>query len=316
MNGGWGARIVAIAVAALVCSACGGEAGDEAPRRVARTAASPGKASGAGPTVATVDGRAIGADDVARVTSTTSLDAREALARLEEQELLAAEAEQRGEGGSPEVERAVERAMVQALLAREIEAAVPPESISDEALRAEHERRRGELSQPERRASIHLLARVPEAGTEAQWAAAEQFVRDVLIATAEASDASAVLEQKAADRPASLDVVLEQLPPVPRDGPFERAYLDALFEIPEPGPVLHPVRTRYGWHAIVVTEIAPATEVSFEDAREMLRRDVLAAARREKLDRWLADLERRHRVVRNEDAIERAMRQDVEGSPP
>ena len=128
-------RVGTLLLCCLLLSGCGDDASEQSAARAQ------GNATVGGDVLATVDGRPVTADEVRRVASETDLDPREALVRLEERELLAGEALRAGYGDDPEVRRAAEQAMVQALLEREVERKVTPESITEEAIRARFETR-------------------------------------------------------------------------------------------------------------------------------------------------------------------------------
>lgn len=102
-----------VLLALLVVAACGGERGSGE--------AEAGKLRARGAQVASVDGTGIGVDQVRELAERTGLAPRVALARLEDEQLLAREAARRGYGRPDLTEQAVKRALVQALLARTVE---------------------------------------------------------------------------------------------------------------------------------------------------------------------------------------------------
>ena len=105
-------------LALCISSACGAS-----EPRAAQQPAEP-----SGPVAARVDGEAIGLDEVRAWSRESGLPPREALARLVEERLLAHYASQRGYGDALADE--LERAKVQSLLAREVEAQHPPEDVA------------------------------------------------------------------------------------------------------------------------------------------------------------------------------------------
>ena len=84
--------------------------------------------------VATVDGQPITADDVLR-TKTEGESLADALDRLVELELMAAEALRRGIGTGGTVGRSVDRAIARVLLAREVEEVVNASTVPEERFR-------------------------------------------------------------------------------------------------------------------------------------------------------------------------------------
>jgi hypothetical protein len=102
---------------ALLGAACGaGPGGDGVDRGQGSGGASVG-----GDVVSTVNGRPIRVEDVRRVVTRTDLGPRQAVRRLQEQMLLSAEARRRGYRNRRAVQRARDRAAVQALLERVVE---------------------------------------------------------------------------------------------------------------------------------------------------------------------------------------------------
>jgi hypothetical protein len=102
-----------VLLALVVLSGCGGARDPEG------TAAGNLRARGA--VAAKVDGAAIGLDQVRELAEKGGLAPRVALERLEDEQLLANEAARRGYGRPDLTERAVKRALVQALLAETVE---------------------------------------------------------------------------------------------------------------------------------------------------------------------------------------------------
>jgi hypothetical protein len=92
-------------------------------------AGSGGSAHARGALVAKVDGAAIGLEQVRELCAGTGLSPREALLRLEEEQLLLAEAARRGYGRASATDQALKRALVQALLAATVES-LRPEDLS------------------------------------------------------------------------------------------------------------------------------------------------------------------------------------------
>jgi hypothetical protein len=109
--------------------------------------------------VSTVNGEPIAVDDVARVARETGLGAEAALRLLQDQALLAREAERRGLAAHPDVRDAARRAAVQALLAREVEGAEPAAADDDAQVRLQHARLVGLVQRLE---GEHRVERRPE----------------------------------------------------------------------------------------------------------------------------------------------------------
>lgn len=298
-----------VAALVLLLAGCpGGEddAGGAAP------SAREGDAEVGGEVVATVDGVPIGLDDVRRVLREGDLRPREALARLEEEELLAAEARRRGYRDDPAVRYAARKAMVQALLEREIERAITPATIPEERVREQYERR-DDWARPERRASAHVLAKTGPGADPELDRGAERFAARVLHELAFAEDPQQILERYRESEDEPFEVTVEEIPPVARDASFAEPYLEAVFDVDRAGPVDVPVRTRYGWHAILVTEIVPARDGSFESVQRAIREQLASRDRQKRLVELVGELRRRTVVQERSEVIDRALRGPAPG---
>lgn len=236
--------------------------------------------------VASVDGVPIALEEVQQLARDGALDAEAALARLQAEALLAAEAARRGYGRAAEVDRVASQARVQALLERVIERVTASREQVEEAYRASGER----FVSPEKRASRHVLARLPAAPSPDREAAAREFARAALLRLAATGDREETWSELSAASSPLFEVRVETLPAVARSGPLAPEFSRAIFELSSPGVVQEPVRTQYGWHAIVVTDIVPAVKVDEATARAQLQRELDRDQRKLALDALLREL--------------------------
>jgi peptidyl-prolyl cis-trans isomerase D len=231
-----------------------------------------------------------------------------ALAALLARELLAVAAARRGFDEGAAVERVATQAMVQRLLAEEVEAPLPPSAFSDDEVRARYE---GDdrFVAPERRSSRHLLARFPArlARVDAFADEVREPVREVLAPILETVKAAGGIDPAApapeATLPEGMTWVVEEVPPFGPDGSLDPAYRDALFSLPGPGVVPRIVESTFGFHLIEVTEVTPARRVPFAEAEPALRREMAVEARRERLEELLTALRQQARVVVDQAAM-------------
>jgi hypothetical protein len=231
--------------------------------------------------VATIGGHRVTAGEVTTLAREAGLPPREALDRLIGEALLAKEAERRGYGGRPEVAVGVRRAAVRALLAAQVERAVPESSITEDELAAAYEAQRARFARPEERTAIHVLFPLAADASEARAAAAQRLAEGV-VSELRADGPDAVLARYAANPLAASDafrVVAETVPGLTRGGAFDPAFLEAVFALQAPGVVPGPVRTRFGWHAIALTSVRPDATLPLDRARVVLRQELLAARR-------------------------------------
>jgi hypothetical protein len=244
-----------------------------------------GAATVGGQVVSTVNGTPITVEEVAALTRKSRLDPGGALRRLQAERLLMEEAERRGLRRVPEARQVARQALAQALLDEEAATV----RVSDGELREAYEKARARFVFPERRASLHVLASV---GTPADDAPAHAFIRRVRDELAAAPEPEDVWARYQSHAESGLRVSAERIPAVDREAPFVGEYLDALFGVASPSVVAEPVRTRYGWHAIVVTEILPASDKSLEEAEPVLRAELLVTKGKAHVDAFLRRLAR------------------------
>lgn len=256
--------------------------------------------------VSTVDGVAIAVSDVERIVRETGLPCAEALARLETEQLLAAKAESLGFGVHPQVQYVVKQAMVQALLTKDVE----PTEVTQSEIEQAYQKNIETYHIPERRRSLHVLAKVTEKTSKTISKAAEAFALKAIRAFQTSPDVEEVFRRYKAEKSDLFPIVAEKLPPVARTGHFVKEFEDALFSMAEPGVVAEPVRTVFGWHAIVLTEILPAEDLSIDDVADDLRKKIVRKKRKAAFEQLIDRLRRRIKVVPNDSAIDYVLKTD------
>jgi hypothetical protein len=239
-----------------------------------------------GEVVSTVDGVAITVADVQRIVDATGMQPREALHKLQSEALLIGEAERRGYSASRAASHVKVQAEVQAFLAHDIESV----RATEEEIRAELVRQKARFEIPEKRQSLHVLALLPKKATPAQDKAAHDFIAEICRAFGTVDDPEIVLAdvQARSDKPPGVRV--EHLPAVANDGSFVQPFLDAMFSLPAPGPVPTPVKTEYGWHAIVLTKIIAPVVTPKQEARAAVTTEIETRKRKVALDALIARL--------------------------
>jgi hypothetical protein len=243
-----------------------------------------------GTIVSTVNGYAITLADVGELVE-LGMSAEEGLRTLQAELLLIGEAERRGFAGDPAVRLLGRQAGAQALLDAEAEQV----SVSEPELRAAYEAAGERFVQPEKRASFHVLAQLDAGAPGAASAAAEAFTRSV-IGELRAEGIEALRARYNHQKREHFTLVAQAVPPAGKQAAYDPAYLDALFSLPGPGVVARPVRSRFGWHAIVVTDVLPSKEVPFEVAREQLAAEIQLDKRARRVETLLQELGRERQV--------------------
>ncbi|MBN1652554.1 MAG: peptidyl-prolyl cis-trans isomerase [Deltaproteobacteria bacterium] len=253
--------------------------------------------------VSTVDGVEITLSDVERIARTTALPPSEALAKLQAEELLAAEAKELGFGDDPTVKHAAKQAAIQAFLAAELE----PVEVTRADIEKAYRESLDSYQVPERRRSLHVLAKVDKKADESAIKAGEAFARKAIRAFRSSADIEETFEGLKREKSDFFQIVAERLDPVARKGGLVKDFEDALFGVSKPGVISEPVRTIYGWHAIVLLEILPPKNRSIEDVADSLRERIATNKRKAALEKLVNRLRRHNKVFQNESVIKQLL---------
>jgi peptidyl-prolyl cis-trans isomerase C len=276
-----------LALAALVSACAAGERSTPPPRATV---------GAFGPdVVGRVDGQPIRASEVDHLAEVAGLPAQTALSRLTAERLLEDEAERRGYGARTQTEYVARQASVQTLLERAVEQA-PQTQVSQTEIDAAYAAARDRFEVPELRTATHVLAALPQNASAEQERAARAFCASAIRRLQTDPDREATLEDLRAEQPGDFQVQVQQLPASPAQGMFVPEFAAALFSLTAPGVVPEPVRTQFGYHAILVTDIAPAHNTPRSEADAALRSELETKKRKARIDAVLGELKQRTRV--------------------
>ncbi len=142
-------------------------------------------------------------------------------------------------------------------------------SVDEETLRKLYEERQSEFMVPEERRASHILIAVDENADEGADAAAREKAESIL-KRLRASESFADLAKEFSDDPGSASAGGDL-------GFFGRGVMAKPFEeqvfVMGKDEISEPVRTRFGYHIIKLTDIRAARGRSFEEVRDILARD-------------------------------------------
>lgn len=251
--------------------------------------------------IARVGSRSIGASEVEARMAADGITAEAAVEQLINEELLLQEAARLGFTEDREGTRTVERLMVRAML-HDLEKDNTPDSISEKEVREDYARHADKMATPERRRSWHIL--VKDRSDEGR-AFAESILRELQ----EVDEPRTVYERYASGGPegTTLAVEAEELPAITRKAGIEKPYKKALFAAEAEGPVQKAVKTSYGWHAIVVTEILPGEHRSIDEVEGEIRERLSQKKRFEGIVAIVQNLEAKGLVEYDEQGVERLL---------
>jgi hypothetical protein len=243
--------------------------------------------------VARVGSESIDETSVERIAASQGIDAQRARDQAVFDALIAAYARERfGPALSRQARKSASaRALLQELSRRASDEGPP----TDAEIAAATERRFWELDQPELLRTTHAIV-VPQKPEDDERARA--LAERIHGAVAGARDAASFRAAAEAVPTGGLEVKVQDLDPVARDGRaldpatpppvgstvarFAAAYVAAAYAIPEVGAKSAVVKTDFGYHVILAVERIPEKRMSLEERRRLLAPEILAA-RAEKL---------------------------------
>ncbi|MDO5506223.1 MAG: peptidyl-prolyl cis-trans isomerase [Pseudoxanthomonas suwonensis] len=153
--------------------------------------------------------------------------------------------------------------------ASQVAATAPP---SESALRAQYEQNKSRYGAASERLVSHILVEVDASADAAAQQAAEAEARQ-LVEQARAPGADfGALAQASSDDAGSASAGGD-LGWIGQDGSMVKPFEDAVFEA-EPGSIVGPVRTDFGWHVIHVRESKQGSVQPFEEVREQLAEEL------------------------------------------
>ena len=251
-----------------------------------------------GEVVSTVDGEAITVQQVEELATRLHLSPLNALRRLQSELAIVHRAEATPLSRDAEVQRAVQRAAVRALLRTQVEALHTAEGQTPEAVEARYTQIAANLVSPERRVSTHVLVPIAADADQARRDAARRIAERMLEDVTHAPDDTALLAQMDAfaGTHGAFEVSVEHLPAFARTD-VETPFADALFSLEEPGLVPQVVETSYGFHVILLQAIEAPWTVPRTEWEPALRRQLSVEARAEALITLGDDLGERTTVL-------------------
>lgn len=170
-------------------------------------------------------------------------------------------------------------------------------SVSDDEAKAYYEAHKSEFVQPEQRDTSHILiSPYHSSGTGDDTQTATQEDWDAALAEAErirgeiqSSTDFSIQAKQYSDDTATKDSGGE-LGLITR-GQMAAAFEDAVFSLKK-NQVSQPVKTQYGYHLIIVTDIIPATQLTYDAASETIKGTLMQQKTEQAWESWLAEQER------------------------
>jgi hypothetical protein len=286
---------------------------DPGPRPPARVDLSPRR----GVVVARVGDLALTDLDVAAVAAERSIAPRAALDLLVREALLAVEARRSGLAGPVEVADDAWRARIQQLLARDVEARFSEATVPAGMVEASLDARHAELAHRGLRRVVHAVWMVAaDAGAPQNEAALARMLvfREELRAATHGHPTDAQFRAAAQRLNGGASVRVEDLEPFDREGRtpsasrYVPAFAEAVWALSAAEPLSEPFVTSFGVHvALLLEEVPPMTRTD-DEARAIVRADLIQRARADAARSLVLGLRQRERVQIREAALQQVER--------
>jgi len=243
--------------------------------------------------VASVEGRPVwGSCVVAQIKRFPTLTKEIAVQQCIDLEMLAQTAERKGLAMHSEVIDATRTALVRRLVDQFAARFPDPESMKVQIDKVYQ--KAGTTFRPEIRGSWHAIAKASKDAPEAVHLAARQTAEQLYQRLKDetglfswqlenARDAVVALQQ-----PANVELVIEELVTTKDDLKWAAEFRGALFGIPEVGRVSPVVKTDYGYHVILLSDLKPAAPIE--------RAQVFAGLRRQQFVQYVGELTSQSRI--------------------
>jgi len=226
---------------------------------------------------------------------------REFLDNLIRFELLAQEAERRGYGNDPEVQRTLKQVMIQRLMKQDFEDKVKVESISEEDMRKYYDEHRDEYHKPEQvRASIILVK---------DRAKAERLLREIQSKAGDARFFRQTAQEQSEDNETKArggDLRYFSRPSERRadEPPVPAEVATAAFELSSVGDVAaNLVKAGTGNYIVKLTGKRKALDRSFDEVRRTIQNRLWRERRQAEIERFVEDLRKQANVRVHEDVL-------------
>jgi peptidyl-prolyl cis-trans isomerase C len=286
---------IALTIAAVGCARHG-----EGPRATLVASVDPKDT-----VVATVEGRAIYASQVATQARAANQSVKEALDAVITAEVLASEAARRGLDADREVIDAGKQAAVYRLLALEFEPSVRAADIPERDVRHAYDRNRSVLDHDEYVHVWHILVQVKDTDSDEKKAKAKTLADEIYARAKQATDVEAFKAiAKAVELPPGFDKILVEELVTPRDGVTVPEFSHGAHDqLKKPGDITTPIKTKFGWHVIYLVKRIPPEHTSLAEVEPKLREGLLTEFQRRSFPTFIEEAMRRHTIELHADRL-------------
>ncbi len=230
------------------------------------------------------------------------------LERWVQMTLMSMEAQREGMDKKPDVKRRIQD-MTNAVLAQEyMEVKVKDKvKVTDAEMKKYYDSHKDEFKKPETVTARHILVRVAPGADKEAWNKALDKAKVIEAKLKKGAD-FAKLAEEYSDDPGSKQKGGEL-------GAFTKGRMVPEFEKVafslKKGEISGPVKTNFGYHIIQVTDKSPASQQSFEEAKNGLQQKMLREKQQKYMDELMAKLKKKYDVKEYPEHLDAAMPGDA-----
>ncbi|NPA48759.1 MAG: hypothetical protein GXO20_02155 [Thermodesulfobacteria bacterium] len=173
------------------------------------------------------------------------------------------------------------------------------DKVDEKELKAYYEKNKEKFQEPKAIRARHILIKVPQNASPEEEKKALKKAQELRARLLKGED-FAELAKKYSEDPGTKDRGGD-LGFFTR-GQMVKEFEEAAFSL-KPGEISPPVRTAFGYHLIKVEEVREAKQKSFEEVKEKVRQELVAAKEEEALQKVLKELQKKYPTKIYEDRL-------------
>lgn len=238
---------------------------------------------------------------------------KEFLDNLVRFEVLASEAASRGYSQDPDVIQQMKQTMVRKLMTQEVKNLVKLSDISEETMKKYYEENAAQYHKPEQVRVSHILVGDSGRAKQLHGELSKKIAGDRRSYRKIFADYARKHSEDVASKPRGGD--LRFFARSAEGGPQAAEVSEAAFALAKVGDLSTPTKSAAGWHLLLLTGRKNRYDRTFEQVKRQIQNRLYRREKRERTDKYVADLKTKARVVVHEDELSKIEIAADSGSP-